>query len=233
MLMRICGLQKMSLLDYPEKVAATVFTGGCNFRCPFCHNSSLVLTEKMMLPEIPQQEIFTFLEKRKNKLDGICITGGEPLINEDIGDFALSIKKLGFSVKLDTNGYFPQKLKMLIQEGVIDYVAMDIKNSQDAYPATVGIADIDIAPIEESVAILMGGNVPFEFRTTVVKELHNEDNIRAIGQWISGAPKYFLQCFKDSGNLIKNGLSAYTAVEMERFRAAVSEYVPNTSIRGV
>lgn len=189
------GLQKTTLLDFPEKLACTVFTGGCNMRCPFCHNASLVVSPNEN-SDISEKEFFDFLAKRKNILDGVCITGGEPLLQKDIEAFMKKIKDMGFALKLDTNGAFPDRLKSLIDKGLVDYVAMDIKNSKEKYSMTAGI-DIDISKISESISLLLECNIPFEFRTTVVKELHSHDDLVAISEWISGAKAYFLQSFTD------------------------------------
>jgi pyruvate formate lyase activating enzyme len=228
--MLLSGLQKMTLLDYPGKVAATVFTGGCNFRCPFCHNASLVLSPKSVLSET---EFFVFLSRRRGLLDGICVSGGEPLLQPDIARFIGEIKSLGFLVKLDTNGSFPGKLRNLISDGLVDYVAMDIKNSPDAYEKTAGM-DRSLMPlIEESAALLLSGAVDYEFRTTIVRELHTEKNMEAIGKWIQGARRYFLQSFQDSGDLISPGLSSYEEAGMAALEAAVKPYVPSVCIRNI
>ena len=230
--MVICGIVKLSLLDYPDKMAATIFTGGCNLRCPFCHNGSLV-TDVENSPRIPEDDILSYLEKRKGILDGVCITGGEPLLNRDIDDFIRKIKDKGYLVKLDTNGTFPKKLQELIDSGNIDYVAMDIKNCKEKYPETVGIRNFDIRPVEESVDILMKGKVPYEFRTTLVREFHSLADMDRIGAWLKGAPSYYLQAFKDSGNLIKPGLSGFGSEEMEAFAARAKTYFDKVELRGL
>jgi pyruvate formate lyase activating enzyme len=230
--MIISGLQKLTLLDYPGKIACTIFTGGCNLRCPFCHNTSLVLRSGDR-DIISQEEVLAFLKKRAGILDGVCITGGEPLLQSGIGDFIIKIKLLGYNIKLDTNGCFPEKLKQLVRDGLVDYVAMDIKNAPDKYNETVGITNFDISPIEESVAFLLSGAVPYEFRTTVVKELHKPEDIAAIGRWIAHAERYFLQAFVDSGDVIASGLHAYDKKEMEELRQISLEYIPNTEVRGI
>ncbi len=228
--MLLKGLQKTTLLDYPEKVACTVFTGGCNFRCPFCHNSSLVnLTDDIYINE---EEFFSFLRKRTSILDGVCITGGEPLIQKDISEFIAKIKELGFAVKLDTNGYFPQKLLSLIDSRLVDYVAMDIKNSKERYQETCGVS-VDFGIIEESIDILKNSQIDFEFRTTVVKEFHSSSDIEKIAKWISGTKKYFLQSFKDSGDILSDGLSSYSEAEMSEFLTIARRYVPTAELRGI
>lgn len=221
----------MTLLDYPGKVACTVFTGGCNFRCPFCHNALLV-TQLGETETYDEEEIIDFLKKRKGLLDGVAITGGEPLMNSGIVDFARRVKAEGYLVKLDTNGSYPDRLKQLVNEGLVDYVAMDIKNSKELYAKTVG-TDVDISAIEESVSFLLEGRVDCEFRTTAVKELHTEESIAQAAQWISGAKRYFLQNFIDSGNLISEGMSCFSKPEMEKLRDAALYFVPETELRGI
>lgn len=231
--MKVQGLQKLTLLDYPGKVACTVFTPGCNFACPFCHNASLVTRTDGAGEGIAEEELFDFLRKRKGILDGVCVTGGEPLLQKGFEEFARKVKNLGYALKLDTNGSFPDKLLGLIDEGLLDYVAMDIKNSPAKYPLTAGRADIDLDAVKRSVAILKEGRVPYEFRTTVVKELHNAADMEEIGKWLSGAEKYFLQGFVDSGDLISEGLSAVSGAEMRIFREIVAKYVKEASLRGI
>lgn len=229
--MLIKGLQKTTLLDYPSKVAATVFTGGCNFRCPFCHNASLV-TRIEPQNEIPEEEVLSFLKKRRGILDGICITGGEPLLQKDIADFCKKVKELGLLIKLDTNGSRPNELRTLVSEGLIDYIAMDIKNSKSLYARTCGITEFP-AGVEESVSLIMSGSIPYEFRTTVVRELHTKDSISELCQWIAGAERYYLQSFKDSGDLIEDGFSDLCAGEMEELLAIAKAYVPTAELRGI
>ena len=188
--MKIPYFQKLTLLDYPSKTAATVFTHGCNFRCPFCHNASLV--ERPAEAEIDETEFFAFLEKRKGLLDGVCITGGEPLLQPDIADFIAEIKRMGFLVKLDTNGSFPDKLEALLTSGNVDYVAMDIKNSPEKYGETVGLATPPLDKIRASVELLKNGAIDYEFRTTAVKEFHTESDFLAIGKWLAGDSRYYI-----------------------------------------
>ena len=229
--MKISGFQKMTLLDFPGKVACTIFTFGCNLRCPFCHNASLVLGGAQ--EEHTEEEILSYLEKRRGLLDGVCITGGEPLLQSDIKDFIKKIKELGYAVKLDTNGCYPEKLKALINDGLVDYVAMDIKNCLRDYGKTVGIKDFDTAPIKESVDFLINGNVDFEFRTTVVRELHTIEGIKALAREIKGAPRYFLQSFVDSGDLIGENLSGYDREILEEMAAVAKETLDIVEIRGI
>ncbi len=225
------GLQKTTLLDFPGKVACTVFTGGCNFRCPFCHNASLVISPDFS-DIIPEDEFFSFLNKRRGILDGVCITGGEPLMHKDIENFMIKIRDIGLSVKLDTNGSFPDRLKSILDSGLVDYVAMDIKNTPEKYSEICGI-EVNIENIERSISMLVCGTVPFEFRTTVVRELHTPQDIEAIAKWISGAPHYFLQSFTDSGDIISSGLSAYTPEEMKQILALAREHIPSAELRGI
>ena len=227
--MKIKGLQKTTLLDFPEKLACTVFTGGCNFRCPFCHNASLVLRAGEA-QEISEADFFNYLSKRKGMLDGVCITGGEPTLCPDLEDFIKKIKELGLLVKLDTNGTFPEKIESLLDKGLVDYIAMDIKNSPDKYPLTVG-ADVDMNKINRSIDILLSEKVDYEFRTTVVRELHSYEDFHAISEWIKGAKRYFLQTFEDSGDLIGSGFSAYSREETEAVLKAILPNVPNAQIR--
>ena len=228
--MKIKGLQKLTLLDFPEKIACTVFLGGCNFRCPFCHNASLVL-EGRGGEDISEEEFFSHLDARRGKLYGVCVSGGEPTLYPDLPEFLRKIKAAGYAVKLDTNGYKPKVLSALIEEGLLDYVAMDIKNSPERYGETVGIRDFDVDPIKESAKILMSGKVDFEFRTTIVRELHSVEDIRAIGEWLRGEEKFYLQGFKDSGDLICSGLSAYSDGEMEKLCEELRRFVPKAKVR--
>ena len=230
--MIIYGLQKLSLLDYPGKTACTVFTGGCNFRCPYCHNASLVVGLNEIEP-IDYDEFFTFLNKRRKILDGVCITGGEPLLQPDIQDFIREIKRLGYSIKLDTNGTFPDKLKQLIDEKLIDYVAMDIKNSPEKYALTAGVSKLEFPKISSSVELLIANDIDYEFRTTVVRELHSRDDFVSIGNWIKGAKRYYLQSFIDSGDILSGTFSSYNKNELEDIKVLMQTFVKETQIRGV
>ncbi len=230
--MKIQGLQKLTLLDYPEKVACTVFFAGCNFRCPFCHNASLVIN----IPEetdTTEEAFFAFLKKRAGVLDGVCITGGEPLLQSEIEGFIRRVKELGYAVKLDTNGSYPEKLKYLVEEGIVDYVAMDIKNSLDAYGETAGIDDRYHEAIQESVTFLKEGKVEYEFRTTVTKNFHTAKRFEEIGKWLQGADRYFLQSFVDSGDLISSDVVGCDSKEMNEFLSIVKDYIPNSKLRGI
>ncbi|MBO5511096.1 MAG: anaerobic ribonucleoside-triphosphate reductase activating protein [Clostridia bacterium] len=230
--MLIKGLQKLTLLDFPEKMACTLFTFGCNFRCPFCHNASLVLSDRADGAIIEEEDFFRFLRSRRGILEGVCISGGEPTLQPDLPAFIRRIRDLGFAVKLDTNGYRPAVLRALIDEGLVDYVAMDIKNSLSRYPETVGIARFDTAPIEESMDLLMEDRVPFEFRTTLVRGLHTPESIAEIGRRLAGGERFFLQTFEDSGDLIADGLSGFDREETDALLAVLCNYVPNAQIRG-
>lgn len=230
--MRIQGLQKLTLLDYPEHTACTVFTAGCNFRCPFCHNASLVV-------DIPkeasasEEEFFSFLEKRIGILDGVCVSGGEPLLQQDIEQFIRKIKDMGYAVKLDTNGSFPDKLIGLVERGLVDYVAMDIKNCLASYAITAGLEVLEVAAVKKSVSYLKEGHVPYEFRTTVVKHYHSKESFEEIGTWLAGADKYFLQNFVDSGDLIGKNTRGCSEEEMREFLHVVQKYIPNAKLRGM
>lgn len=228
--MIISGFQKMTLLDFPGKVACTIFTGGCNFRCPFCHNALLVTEDYK--EEFSEDEVISFLEKRRGLLDGVCITGGEPLLHKDIAEFIRKIKEMGYAVKLDTNGSFPDRLKALVSDGLVDYVAMDIKNCMDKYALTAGSDESILPKVEESIDFLLGGKVDYEFRTTVVKEFHTVPDIAAAAVRIKGARRYFLQYFEDSGGLISEGLSPVDTKTMEQMKISAQVHIPETFVRG-
>ena len=231
--MTIKGLQKTTLLDYPEKLACTIFTAGCNFRCPFCHNASLVLRAGEV-EEIPEKDLLSYLEKRGGLLDGVCITGGEPLLNPDIEDLIVKIRSYGLLVKLDTNGAFPDRLESLLDKGLIDYVAMDVKNSDGKYGETVGLGEsFDISSVNRSIDIIMKKAPDYEFRTTVVRELHDLEDLLSIARKLNGAKKYFLQKYVDSGDVLACGYSAYEDAEMLSLYESVREILPVTILRGV
>ena len=224
------GLQKLTLLDFPGKVACTVFTGGCNFRCPFCHNASLVLRAGDV-DEISEDDFFSYISKRKGILDGVCITGGEPLMSKGIEDFIKKVKDLGLAVKLDTNGTFPEKLEALLDAKLIDYVAMDIKNSKEKYAITAGVDKFPEA-IEKSIDLIMKKAPDYEFRTTVVRELHSTQDIVDIAKWLNGTKHYFLQKYIDSGDILKDGFSAYSEPEMLEILENTRKILPCTTLRG-
>ena len=230
--MKFGGLQKLTLLDYPDKVAATVFTVGCNLRCPFCHNFSLVAGNGDKLEVMTEEEILQFLTKRSNVLEGLCLTGGEPLIQQGVEDFLRKVRQLGYKIKLDTNGAFPDRLSALIQQGLVDYVAMDVKNSKDAYANTVGCI-VDIKAIEQSVELLKSGEVDYEFRTTVTATFHTQESIEAMAQWLSGAKRLYLQQFVDSGDLIDATVTGVDEQTLKEFCEIAKQYVPNTQVRGI
>ncbi len=219
--MQFHGFQKLTLLDFPEHVGCTLFTAGCNFRCPFCHNASLVTHIGDSEP-IEAEEILSYLKKRRGLLDGVCISGGEPLLQDGLEDFIRKVKRLGYAVKLDTNGSFPERLAHLMQEGLLDYVAMDIKNCKEKYDATADRKGV-LPAVEKSVDLLLSGTVPFEFRTTVTEQTHTPEDIARICDWIRGAERYFLQNFKDSGDILSGGLSPVSEKGMEGMLQAAKE----------
>ena len=227
----IKGLQTLTLLDYPGKVACTVFTGGCNFRCPFCHNGGIVLNPGAE-PSIPEEKVFDLLKKRRGVLEGVCITGGEPTLWKGLWDFAKEIKAMGYSVKLDTNGTNPELMHKLILAGVVDYVAMDIKNSPDKYAETIGVKGFNLQPVKDSVRLLMQGTAGYEFRTTVVKGMHTPQDIVEIGKWIQDAQKYFIQPYRDSDLVIDRSCERHSDEELGALLAAAREYVPAAELRG-
>ena len=229
--MQIHGLNKTTLLDYPGIVASTVFTGTCNFRCPFCQNSDLVLNPASQ-PLISEEEIFAHLAKRKGVVKGVCITGGEPTVQKDLKDFIIKLKDMGLMVKLDTNGYKPQVLRDLIESNLLDYIAMDIKSSFAGYRQAAGI-DIDNDIIRDSIDIIMNSEVDYEFRTTVVKELHDTKTFKDIAFMLSGAKRYFLQGYVDSDRVLMQGLSSYSKMEMEKFTDLLRQDIDLVEIRGL
>lgn len=232
--MKVTGIQKLTLLDYPGVVACTVFTAGCNFRCPFCHNAMLVLPEQIDDECLTDDEVFGFLKKRRGVLDGVAVTGGEPLLHADMPEFLARVKELGYKIKLDTNGSNPELLSEIVKNKLVDRVAMDIKNAPEEYARTIGLKSFDIAPVERSKEILLRGDIDYEFRTTVVKGIHTKESLIGAAKWIEGAKEYYLQQFKDSGNLIlPDGLSAYDEKQMHALADAVRDYVPTVEVRGV
>lgn len=226
--MNIVGLQKLTVLDFPGKVACTVFTPGCNFRCPFCHNPELVFDREKR--RIPEADIFAFLEKRRGLLDGVCITGGEPTMQGGLRDFILRIRDLDYLVKLDTNGTHPELLEELLGEGLLDYVAMDVKSAPDHYSLAAG-AYVDINAVQRSAELLMRCGIPYEFRTTMVRELHSAEDVIAMGKWLQGARRFVLQTFLDSGDLIGENLHPFSPQEMEEMAEAMSPYVGEVAVR--
>ena len=232
--MKVTGIQKLTLLDFPGVVACTVFTAGCNFRCPFCHNAMLVLPEQIDDECLTDDEVFGFLKKRRGVLDGVAVTGGEPLLHADMPEFLARVKELGYKIKLDTNGSNPELLSEIVKNKLVDRVAMDIKNAPEEYARTIGLKSFDIAPVERSKEMLLRGDIDYEFRTTVVKGIHTKESLIGAAKWIEGAKECYLQQFKDSGNLIlPDGLSAYDEKQMHALADAVRDYVPTVEVRGV
>ena len=229
---RFYGLQKLTLLDYPGNMAATVVTGGYNFRCPFCHNRSLVFLNEND-SEIANEDIFDFLKSRNKILDGVCITGGEPLLHKGITAFIKRVRDLGLKVKLDTNGSNFEALRKLIDEKLVDYVAMDIKNSPEKYAMTIGLENYDLSEIEKSKNYLLENHVDYEFRTTIVREFHEPEDLRKIGEWIRGAKHYYLQNFEDHGTCIQAGLGEVDLHTLETMKRIAGEYVEHIEIRGI
>ncbi len=228
--MNVQGYQKLTLLDYPGRTACTVFTGGCNLRCPFCHNAGLVRTP-LAGPNLTD-EVLDYLQKRKGILDGVCVTGGEPLLQPDLADFLRAVKGMGYAVKLDTNGTLPQRLTAILATNLVDYVAMDIKSSPDGYAAATG-ADVDVSAVTDSLSILRQSGIPFELRTTAVRGIHTEADFAAIGEWLGDVPAYFIQRFVDSGQLLGSGFDAFSPEEMEHLLTTVRKHIPSAQLRGV
>lgn len=230
---KICGLQKTTLLDYPGHVAATIFLGGCNFRCPYCHNAELLGSGAEAA--YTEEEILTFLKKRSNVLEGVCITGGEPTLQaEALEAFIRRIRTLGLQIKLDTNGSRPAVVKDLAGRGLLDFIAMDIKSSLSHYPTVCGASGLDLAPIRESVTWLKTGTIPYEFRTTAVKGLHTRSDFEQIGPWIEGCPHYYIQNYVASDMVLcPDGFDGFSKEELLEFAAAVKPYVGEVVLRGI
>lgn len=227
--MNIQGYQKLTLLDYPGKTACTVFTGGCNLRCPFCHNAGLV--RNPLAQDNATAEVMEYLTKRRGILDGVCVTGGEPLLQPDLVDFLRDVRNLGYAVKLDTNGSLPEKLADVLAQGLVDYVAMDIKSSPTGYALATG-AEIDPAVFARSVQVLRESGIPHEFRTTAVGGIHTPEDFVRIGQWLGDVPAYFIQRFVDSGQLLGEGFYPFSIEEMEHLLTTVREFIPAAQLRG-
>ena len=229
--MFIYGFLKTTLLDYPGHVAAAVFTGGCNFRCPYCHNRDLIAPGQT-LPPIPTEEVLAHLAKRRGLLDGVCISGGEPTLVPKLEDFIREIRSMGYHVKLDTNGSKPETLISLCTKGLIDHVAMDIKHTPEKYPSACGLAKLNMADILASVDFLKNGAVPYEFRTTVVKELHTGEDMEVIGKWLHGAAAYYLQPYRNTDTVLCPGLHAPDKETLLSYAELLRHDVPNTFLRG-
>lgn len=228
--MNVQGYQKLTLLDFPGRTACTVFTGGCNLRCPFCHNAGLVRTP-LVGPNLTD-EVLDYLAKRKGILDGVCVTGGEPLLQPDLEHFLRQVKEMGYAVKLDTNGTLPGRLAAILATKLVDYVAMDIKSSPDGYAAATG-ADVTVSAVTDSLSILRDSGIPFELRTTAVRGIHTVADFAAIGQWLGDVPAYFIQRFVDSGQLLGEGYAAFSPEEMEQLLTTVRDYIPSAQLRGM
>ena len=235
--MKIVGLQKLTLLDFPGTVACTVFLGGCNFRCPFCHNSELIEADVKPIMEV--DELLSLLKKRKGILEGVCITGGEPTLYSDLPDLLAQIKAMGYKVKLDTNGYKPKMLRHVVENGLVDYVAMDIKNSPTRYSMTIGVEQADMQRIEECISFLMEGHVEYEFRTTVVEPLHTLESVKEMGEWLKSLangkkiPRIFLQPFVDRDTVMVSGLKAPDEKTLKNYADLLEEYSEAVELRGV
>ena len=229
--MKLHGLQKMTLLDFPGRVACTVFLGGCDFRCPFCHNFELI--DGTAQPVMDDAELIRFLKSRKGLIDGVAITGGEPCLHKDLPEFIRKIRAVGYPVKLDTNGYHPALLESILKENLVEYVAMDIKNCPQKYPLTCGVESMDMGVIEQSISLLMHSGISYEFRTTVIDELHEESDFHDIGKLIEGADRYFLQRFTDRDSVPYGNLTPPSFDKMYALAEIAKQYVPNTQLRGV
>jgi pyruvate formate lyase activating enzyme len=229
--MNIYGMQKTTLVDYPGHVATTLFTAGCNFRCPYCHNGDLVEHTATLSP-YTHEEIFSHLKKRASVIDGVVISGGEPTLQPDLPDFIKEIKNLGYLVKLDTNGSHPAMLRQLVNEKLVDYVAMDIKHSRTKYNTIANQADFDLNTIAASVDFLKEGHVDYEFRTTLCRELHKEEDMTAIGMWLMGAPAYYLQPYKESEQVLQPGFHPPEEDTLQTFQKILSAFIPKVEIRG-
>ena len=229
--MVIHGLQKMTLLDFPGKVACTVFLGWCDFRCPFCHNWELI--DGTAPAQLDDKELMAFLQKRRGLLEGVAVTGGEPMLNKDLPQLLRDIRNLGYMTKVDTNGNHPEMLEKVLDEGLADYIAMDIKNSREKYGQTIGLEAFDTVNVEKSIHLIMESGIDYEFRSTVVNELRDEDSVKGIGELIEGAGKYFLQKFTDRDSVPFGGLSAPSDEKMLKYLDIIRPYVKTASLRGV
>lgn len=229
--MRIQGLQKLTLLDYPGRTACTVFLSGCNFRCPFCHNAPLLQGDNG--DAMDEDALLMFLKKRQGVLDGVAVTGGEPLLRQELPSLLEKIKALGYAVKLDTNGAVPERLEAIVQAGLADYVAMDVKNSPERYAQTIGVCELDLTPVFKSVSFLLRGTVAYEFRTTAVAELHDDASFQKLGDWLAGAERYFIQRFEPRETVLKAGLHAPAPEQLRHWAELVRPKIPNVALRGI
>lgn len=229
--MRICGLQKLSMVDYPGKLAATVFTGGCDLRCPFCHNAPLV-THVDAADSYTEEEVLDFLRSRRGLLDGVVLSGGEPLMHPESETLLAKMQELGLAVKLDTNGCYPELLEKILDRGLVDYVAMDIKGTPAKYGVITGRPELELGPVERSIRLIMDKAPDYEFRTTLVKPFHEVGDMEVIGSWLQGAKRYFLQTFVDSGDLVGEGCSGFSPEEMTAFYEAARPWFPQVELRG-
>jgi len=229
--MKIYGLQKMTLLDFPGRIACTVFLSGCDMRCPFCHNSELA--EERAEPVMTVEELLAFLDRRQGMLDGVAVTGGEPLLRKENLKLLREIRDRGYPIKLDTNGTHPERLRQALDEGLVQYCAMDLKNSPERYAETVGLPRFDVGPVRESVRMLMSGRTDYEFRTTAVREFHDERSFRAMGEWIHGARRYFLQQFVNRDTVPNQGLTPPSPEEMRAWAEIMRPHVEEVALRGV
>ncbi len=229
--MRIQGLQKLTLLDYPGRTACTVFLSGCNFRCPFCHNAPLLQGDTG--DAMDEDALLMFLKKRQGVLDGVAVTGGEPLLRQELPSLLEKIKALGYAVKLDTNGAFPERLESIVQAGLADYVAMDVKNSPERYAQTIGVCEPELTPVFKSVSFLLRGTVAYEFRTTAVAELHDDASFQKLGDWLAGAERYFIQRFEPRETVLKAGLHAPAPEQLRHWAELVRPKIPNVALRGI
>lgn len=229
--LKISGMQKLTLLDYPGKTACLLFTQGCNFRCPFCHNKDLL--ESNEKSKIEEKEIFSYLKKRQGLIDGVCISGGEPLLQEDIEEFIRKIKEMGFLVKLDTNGSNPSKLKRLLQQNLIDYIAMDIKNVFLKYDQTSGISKLKIEKIKQSIEIIENSKIEYEFRTTIVKQFHHLEELEQICKYLGPKVNYYIQNYQDCSTVLKKGLTGFEREELLYIQKRLKKFSKNVVLRGI
>ena len=229
--MQIQGLQKLTLLDYPGRTACTVFLSGCNFRCPFCHNAPLLTAADE--DGMDEDELLAFLKKRRGLLDGVAVTGGEPLLRPDLPQLLEKIKALGYAVKLDTNGTFPERLEAVVRAGLADDVAMDIKNNPERYAETAGVPGLDLTPVFRSVSFLLRGMVNYEFRTTAVAEFHDDASFQKLGDWLAGAERYFIQCFEPRETVLQADLHAPSPAQLHHWAELVRPNIADVSLRGI